>query len=225
MDSHGARSSARRTRRPLWARSRRPSQPVELITSARKSPLEGWHRRRRTYIVLQMLRIPLLAIAVLVLWLTHNMALSVTVACVSVPLPWIAVLLANETGEVERGEQRVYKPAVVREQRRIYEQELVERQLGTGRSHLTSLTSGADSEVIVLDAEDLGGPGAQRQAPHPGPGHDHAGSNPGSNPAENPASEAASNPSNAAPDKAPDSPADGATEQLPEHGEHQRRSE
>lgn len=99
------------------SRAKRASR-VEIITDAKSSRLQGWHHRRRLYAVLQLLRIPILALAALVMLLTHNAALAVCVAAVSLPLPWIAVLLANESGQVDETTNKVYKPALVREQRR-----------------------------------------------------------------------------------------------------------
>ncbi|WP_293817979.1 DUF3099 domain-containing protein [uncultured Corynebacterium sp.] len=91
---------------------------MEIITDAKSSRLQGWHHRRKLYAVLQLLRIPILALAASVMLLTHNAALAVCVAAVSLPLPWIAVLLANESGQVDETTNKVYKPALVREQRR-----------------------------------------------------------------------------------------------------------
>ena len=99
------------------SRAKRASR-VEIITDAKSSRLQGWHHRRRLYAVLQLLRIPILALAALVMLLTHYAALAVCVAAVSLPLPWIAVLLANESGQVDETTNKVYKPALVREQRR-----------------------------------------------------------------------------------------------------------
>nr|WP_298075741.1 DUF3099 domain-containing protein [uncultured Corynebacterium sp.] len=99
------------------SRAKRASR-VEIITDAKSSRLQGWHHRRRLYAVLQLLRIPILALAALVMLLTHNAALAVCVAAVSLPLPWIAVLLANESGQVDETTNKVYKPALIREQRR-----------------------------------------------------------------------------------------------------------
>ena len=99
------------------SRAKRASR-VEIITDAKSSRLQGWHHRRRLYAVPQLLRIPILALAALVMLLTHNAALAVCVAAVSLPLPWIAVLLANESGQVDETTNKVYKPALVREQRR-----------------------------------------------------------------------------------------------------------
>lgn len=92
---------------------------VEVITNARRSPLEGWRHRRRLYATLQLARIPLLVLSGVVMWLTHNAFAGVGLAVLSVPLPWIAVLLANETGESDETTNNVYKPALVRENRRV----------------------------------------------------------------------------------------------------------
>lgn len=110
-------ADARKRKTGGESRAKRASK-VEIITDAKSSRLQGWHHRRRLYAVLQLLRIPILALAALVMLLTHNAALAVCVAAVSLPLPWIAVLLANESGQVDETTNKVYKPALVREQRR-----------------------------------------------------------------------------------------------------------
>lgn len=115
--SVGSMADARKKKTGGESRAKRASK-VEIITDAKSSRLQGWHHRRRLYAVLQLLRIPILALAALVMLLTHNAALAVCVAAVSLPLPWIAVLLANETGQVDETTNKVYKPALVREQRR-----------------------------------------------------------------------------------------------------------
>lgn len=115
--SVGSMADARRKKTGGESRAKRASK-VEIITDAKSSRLQGWHHRRKLYAVLQLLRIPILALAALVMLLTHNPALAVCVAAVSLPLPWIAVLLANESGQVDETTNKVYKPALVREQRR-----------------------------------------------------------------------------------------------------------
>lgn len=115
--SVGSMADARKKKTGGESRAKRASK-VEIITDAKSSRLQGWHHRRKLYAVLQLLRIPILALAALVMLLTHNAALAVCVAAVSLPLPWIAVLLANETGQVDETTNKVYKPALVREQRR-----------------------------------------------------------------------------------------------------------
>ena len=115
--SVGSMADARRRKTGGESRAKRATQ-VEIITDAKSSRLQGWHHRRKLYAVLQLLRIPILALAASVMLLTHNAALAVCVAAVSLPLPWIAVLLANESGQVDETTNKVYKPALVREQRR-----------------------------------------------------------------------------------------------------------
>ena len=115
--SVGFMADARRRKTGGESRAKRASQ-VEIITDAKRSPLQGWHHRRKVYTVLQLLRIPILILAAVTMLLTHNVALSVCVAVVSLPLPWVAVLLANESGQVDETTNKVYKPALVRAQRR-----------------------------------------------------------------------------------------------------------
>lgn len=95
---------------------RRPKQ-VDRITDAKKSQLEDWHHRRRLYLGLQIARIPVLVLAVILLWGTNNLVLGAIVAFISVPLPWVAVMLANESGEATKESEKVYKPGLVRANR------------------------------------------------------------------------------------------------------------
>ncbi len=90
---------------------------VELITSARPDPLDSWNKRRRLYAWLQFARIPLFVLSGLAWWWTHNHWLTVIIVLISLPLPWVAVLLANDPGEGDRRERQMYKPAVARAQR------------------------------------------------------------------------------------------------------------
>ena len=98
-------------------RFRRPGKRVDRITDAKKSQLEDWHHRRRLYLGLQIARIPVLVLAVILLWVTNNLMLGAVVAFISVPLPWVAVMLANEAGEATKESEKVYKPGLVRANR------------------------------------------------------------------------------------------------------------
>lgn len=72
--------------------SHRREQPV-LITSAVPSYEEQLRARRRRYAVMMSLRIPCFVLAVLfakIWWLALALIL------LSVPLPWMAVLIAND---------------------------------------------------------------------------------------------------------------------------------
>ena len=73
---------------------RRRQQPV-LITTAATSPAEEFAARRRRYFLIMSMRIPSLVLAG-VLAVTFGWTTAAAVlAMLVVPLPWIAVLLAN----------------------------------------------------------------------------------------------------------------------------------
>ncbi|MFC5139606.1 DUF3099 domain-containing protein [Actinomycetospora rhizophila] len=74
---------------------RHESSPV-LITGAAVSPAEEFAARRRRYSLIMSLRIPCLVVAgVLALGFGWTVAAAVLVM-LSVPLPWMAVLIAND---------------------------------------------------------------------------------------------------------------------------------
>lgn len=125
--------ASRRTNR----RGRRSPDAV-LITDARQSRIRNYNYRRHTYAVLQWSRIPmlLLAAAAFLWWDLAWLAAILTV--LSVPMPWIAVVIANGVGEpADKRSPRVYKPGVVREQNRRWEEAQRERlaQLSDGPAH------------------------------------------------------------------------------------------
>jgi len=89
--------------------SHRGDQPV-LITSAAPSHQEQLAARRRRYAVIMSLRIPCIVLAVVfakIWWL----ALALLV--LSIPLPWMAVLIAND-----RPPRKAETPRRVRPSRR-----------------------------------------------------------------------------------------------------------
>jgi len=70
-------------------------RPV-LITAA-ALPYEEEHRRRvRKYLTLMTWRIPALILAAVAYGIWHNGLISLLIVAVSVPLPWMAVLIAND---------------------------------------------------------------------------------------------------------------------------------
>lgn len=72
-----------------------PGNPV-LITEAERS-LEEQHRARvRKYLTLMSFRIPALILAAIAYSMWANPLISVGIIVVSIPLPWIAVLIAND---------------------------------------------------------------------------------------------------------------------------------
>lgn len=70
-------------------------RPV-LITRA-APPYEEEHRARvRKYLTLMAFRIPALILAAVAYGLWHNGLISLLIVAISVPLPWMAVLIAND---------------------------------------------------------------------------------------------------------------------------------
>ncbi|HEY7054130.1 MAG TPA: DUF3099 domain-containing protein [Mycobacterium sp.] len=70
-------------------------RPV-LITAA-ALPYEEEHRQRvRKYLTLMTFRIPALILAAVAYGIWHNGLISLLIVAASVPLPWIAVLIAND---------------------------------------------------------------------------------------------------------------------------------
>ena len=94
MFSHLLHLLRSRTRHRRGRRSQ-----VELITDARQSPLENWQYRRTMYNWLQGSRIPILLTAGAVYWLWENWVITGILFLISVPLPWIAVVIANGVGQ------------------------------------------------------------------------------------------------------------------------------
>ncbi|MFW0797373.1 DUF3099 domain-containing protein [Gordonia sp. CPCC 205515] len=75
-----------------------------LITDAQQS-LDDQHRARvRKYLTLMAFRVPALVIAGIVYGATANGLLALAIVALSIPLPWIAVLVANDRPPRKRGE-------------------------------------------------------------------------------------------------------------------------
>ena len=70
-------------------------RPV-LITAAAPS-YDVEHRQRvRKYLTLMAIRIPALMLAAFAYGLWHNGLISLLIVAASIPLPWMAVLIAND---------------------------------------------------------------------------------------------------------------------------------
>ena len=102
--------------------------PATLITDATKTVSQHRHQREVVYIVLQFLRIPLLA-AALVAWGIFDLWwLGLILLLISVPLPGLAVVIANEQAvKRDKRSRATYKPGLARMEQRQRE-ELVERE-------------------------------------------------------------------------------------------------
>ncbi|HIW92457.1 MAG TPA: DUF3099 domain-containing protein [Candidatus Corynebacterium avicola] len=126
---------------------------VSLITTAKKPRLDDWRHRKRVYAGLQLARIPLLVFAVIAYAWLHSPVLAALIAVISLPLPWIAVLLANEkASDTEKGQPKVYKPALVRQQNQAMQASL-ESDAGARRAQLNEGDSTAHTPEVI-DAEE-----------------------------------------------------------------------
>ena len=82
-------------------------RPV-LITAAAPSYEEQHRERVRKYLTLMALRIPALILAAVAYGAWHNGLISLAIIVVSIPLPWIAVLIANDRPPRRAEEPRRY---------------------------------------------------------------------------------------------------------------------
>lgn len=99
------------------ARTRRRMRA--LITDAVTTPEQNRRSREKQYAVLQGLRLPFILAAIVAAWQSWWIAAAVLFV-VSVPLPWIAVVLGNAQGEKrDPRSKNVYKPAVARQEQRL----------------------------------------------------------------------------------------------------------
>ena len=79
-----------------------------LITRAENSPEEQHRARVRRYLILMAFRVPALILACIIYGATHNGLLALAVVAASIPLPWVAVLVANDRPARKRGEVAEY---------------------------------------------------------------------------------------------------------------------
>lgn len=103
------------SRRRLGTKKRRA-----LITDAQRSPEQNRRSRETRYMILQGIRLPFIALSLAAAFIWGNWTLASIFFLISVPLPWISVMVANGQGEVRDARTKnVYKPAVVREEQRL----------------------------------------------------------------------------------------------------------
>ncbi|MFT4395843.1 DUF3099 domain-containing protein [Gordonia lacunae] len=89
--------------------SKRADAETYLITDAPDS-LEAQHRARvRKYLFLMAFRVPALLIAGIAYGITGSGLLALAIVAISIPLPWAAVLIANDRPPRKRGEVPQYK--------------------------------------------------------------------------------------------------------------------
>lgn len=85
-------------------------RPV-LITRAAPAYEEQHRQRVRKYLTIMSFRIPALVLAAIAYGIWHNGLISLAILVVSIPLPWIAVLIANDRPPRSAQEPRRYDAA------------------------------------------------------------------------------------------------------------------
>ncbi|MBY0285714.1 MAG: DUF3099 domain-containing protein [Mycobacteriaceae bacterium] len=117
-----------------------------LITEAAPS-YEVQHRERvRKYLALMFWRIPALIAAAVAYGIWENGLISLAILVASIPLPWIAVLIANDRPPRRAEEPRRYESA-----RRIPLFPTAERPALEHRAHSTRQSGEGDSQRDFAD--------------------------------------------------------------------------
>lgn len=80
-----------------------------LITDAPESYEEQHRARVRKYLQMMAFRVPALLFAALAYSVTGSGLLALAIIAGSIPLPWVAVLIANDRPPRKRGERPSYK--------------------------------------------------------------------------------------------------------------------
>ena len=83
------------------------SSPV-LITGARESYRDELAARKKRYFILMSVRIPALLLAAGALALWNNPWIALAIVAGSIPVPWIAVIGANDRPPLPKGQARTY---------------------------------------------------------------------------------------------------------------------
>ncbi|MEW5810962.1 MAG: DUF3099 domain-containing protein [Actinomycetota bacterium] len=83
-------------------------RPV-LITKAAPAYEEQHRQRVRKYLTLMSFRIPSLILAAVAYGIWHNGLVSLAIVVVAIPLPWMAVLIANDRPPRRAEEPRRYQ--------------------------------------------------------------------------------------------------------------------
>lgn len=91
--------------------------PVARVTDAVEGADEYRRHRTRIYTVLQFSRIPLILLGLVCYWLLDSWVLFALFVVISIPMPWIAVVIANESRQKrDKRSAHVYIPTLIREQ-------------------------------------------------------------------------------------------------------------
>ncbi|WP_168700414.1 DUF3099 domain-containing protein [Gordonia paraffinivorans] len=110
MDANGRRPHDTEDPGGQWGRTDRPDlSPETFLITAAEDSLEAQRRARvRKYLIMMSVRVPALVIAGIVYSATGSGLLALAIVAVSIPLPWMAVLIANDRPPRKRGESPHY---------------------------------------------------------------------------------------------------------------------
>ncbi|WP_293954590.1 DUF3099 domain-containing protein [uncultured Corynebacterium sp.] len=131
---------------------------ILLVTDKKRTHMQDLRHRRRTYNLIQAARIPLLALAGICWMVWGYWWLAGIIFIISIPLPWIAVVIANAQGQPrDPREKAVYKPGVARqlnqqaelEARRVRELDAAPAEKSGGELDIIR-----DFDGITIDADD-----------------------------------------------------------------------
>lgn len=128
---------------------------VTLITDAEEAPGQSRRRRELVYGVLQFIRIPSLLLAFYLIYAHQAWLWAALVVAVTLPLPWVAVVQANDHGKKQsKRERNVYKPAIARQMQAQYEAELEAQRRA-------ALEANAQGEAQAPGSPESGGGGSR----------------------------------------------------------------
>jgi len=127
-------------------------RPV-LITGAAPAYEEQHRQRVRKYLTLMSFRVPALILAAAAYGIWHNGLISLAIIVLSIPLPWMAVLIAND-----RPPRRAEEPRRFQSSRQIPLFPTAERPAINSMGHgAPGRGDGADAPCDANSARDFGG--------------------------------------------------------------------
>lgn len=100
-----------------------------VITDAARSHAEELATRRRRYSIIMSLRVPCLVLAAV---FYHTPWLAATLIILSVPLPWMAVIIANDRLPIKASRFSRYRPETEDQELESAARRLQSRQLESG---------------------------------------------------------------------------------------------
>lgn len=128
---------------------------THLITDAKMAPGQDRRRREITYAILQFIRVPSLFLGFYLIYAHEAWLWAALVVGVTIPLPWVAVVLANSKGQKkDERERNVYKPGLARQMAAQQAAQLAAQQAEQLRSAEQSSLPGGYDPATTIEHED-----------------------------------------------------------------------